>query len=216
MGAQGRFFGRWMLPVYPALCVLAAYAAVAAADALRRAPRGGPRRDHGAAVRAGRAGERARRPRAGPRGHACGGARVDRRARARGRAGWWSSRSCPPRGATRSGGRSSRSSGPSRPTRSGCARAASTATATRATAGSIVGRHQKERGLKAGLTQWRRYYARAGRASEETVTFSPFAEGAEPVRFLLRHSFNYRPRAYERPGPVVEIHRLRDCTPAVG
>ena len=35
MGAQGRFFGRWLLPIYPALCVLAGYAAVVAADALR-------------------------------------------------------------------------------------------------------------------------------------------------------------------------------------
>ena len=36
MGAQGRFFGRWLMPIYPALCVLAAIAAVAAADLLRR------------------------------------------------------------------------------------------------------------------------------------------------------------------------------------
>ena len=28
MGAQGRFFGRWLLPMYPALCVLAGYAVV--------------------------------------------------------------------------------------------------------------------------------------------------------------------------------------------
>src|SRR3712207_7863521 len=28
MGAQGRFFGRWLLPIYPALCVLAGYALV--------------------------------------------------------------------------------------------------------------------------------------------------------------------------------------------
>jgi hypothetical protein len=48
------------------------------------------------------------------------------------------------------------------------------------------------------------------------VTFSPFAEGAEPVPFSYDKSFNYEPRAYERPGPVVEIHRLRDCTPAIG
>jgi len=48
------------------------------------------------------------------------------------------------------------------------------------------------------------------------VTFSPYAEGAEPVRFSYDKSFNYQPRAFERPGPVVEIHRLRGCTPRVG
>jgi hypothetical protein len=39
MGTQGRFFARWLLPVYPLLALLAAYAAVRAADAVRRAPR---------------------------------------------------------------------------------------------------------------------------------------------------------------------------------
>ena len=34
MGTQERFFGRWLLPVYPMLCLLAAWAAVAAATAL--------------------------------------------------------------------------------------------------------------------------------------------------------------------------------------
>ena len=36
MGAQGRYFGRWLLPAYPVLCVLAGYGAVALATALRR------------------------------------------------------------------------------------------------------------------------------------------------------------------------------------
>ena len=35
MGAQDRFFARWMLPVYPLLCLLAAWAAVETADRLR-------------------------------------------------------------------------------------------------------------------------------------------------------------------------------------
>ena len=43
MGAQGRFFGRWLLPAYPALAVLAGYAVVAAAQAIgsRRGRRAG-------------------------------------------------------------------------------------------------------------------------------------------------------------------------------
>ena len=38
MGAQGRFFGRWLLPAYPTLCVLAGYAVVALADAADAPP----------------------------------------------------------------------------------------------------------------------------------------------------------------------------------
>jgi 4-amino-4-deoxy-L-arabinose transferase-like glycosyltransferase len=33
MGVQGRYFGRWLMPVVPMICVLAAYTAVRAADA---------------------------------------------------------------------------------------------------------------------------------------------------------------------------------------
>src|SRR4051794_17379952 len=36
MGTQERFFGRWLLPVFPIMCVLAAWAIVRAADALSR------------------------------------------------------------------------------------------------------------------------------------------------------------------------------------
>jgi hypothetical protein len=40
MGTQDRFFARWMLPVYPLICLLAAYAGVTAAEwALMRLPR---------------------------------------------------------------------------------------------------------------------------------------------------------------------------------
>ena len=35
LGLQDRFFARWILPVYPLLCLLAAWAAI---EALRRAP----------------------------------------------------------------------------------------------------------------------------------------------------------------------------------
>jgi hypothetical protein len=39
MGTQERFFGRWLLPVFPFVCLLAAYAAIALADRLgRRVP----------------------------------------------------------------------------------------------------------------------------------------------------------------------------------
>jgi Dolichyl-phosphate-mannose-protein mannosyltransferase len=40
VGSQERFFGRWLLPIFPILCVLAAYAVVRAADAAARRGRG--------------------------------------------------------------------------------------------------------------------------------------------------------------------------------
>ncbi len=43
------------------------------------------------------------------------------------------------------------------------------------------------------------------------MTFSPYRQGQGPVRFSYDDSFNYRPSAFERPGPVVEIHHLADC-----
>jgi hypothetical protein len=36
MGLQGRYFGRWLLPIFPILCLLAAYFTLRAADALAR------------------------------------------------------------------------------------------------------------------------------------------------------------------------------------
>ena len=40
MGLQGRYFGRWLMPVVPIICILAAYTAIAAADTLAsRLPR---------------------------------------------------------------------------------------------------------------------------------------------------------------------------------
>ena len=100
---------------------------------------------------------------------------------------------------------------PSRPTRSGCGCATSRRTARGGYCFVVVGSTQKGRGLKAGLRSSRRYYAALDEASEETVTFSPYRDGADPVEFSYDFSFNYAPRAFERPGPVVEIHRLRDC-----
>ena len=40
MGTQERFFGRWLMPVFPIVCLLAAYAALELADCGARAPAG--------------------------------------------------------------------------------------------------------------------------------------------------------------------------------
>ena len=41
--------------------------------------------------------------------------------------------------------------------------------------------------------------------------FSPYDDPDDGVPFNFDLSFNYYPPEYERPGPVVRIHRLRDC-----
>ena len=215
MGAQGRFFGRWLLPVYPALCVLAAYAAVVAADRLRA--------HRGWAL-------------AGIAALLCvqgllASVHVDRvlgREDTRTEALRWIDGHVPPRARVvvepfvPASWREAldRPIWPvERPFQAYEKRLRVRRIARYAEDGYcwvVVGSHQKERGLKAGLRASRRYYAALDAASAETVTFSPYAAGADPVRFSYDSSFNYRPRAYERPGPVVEIHRLRDCTPTVG
>jgi 4-amino-4-deoxy-L-arabinose transferase-like glycosyltransferase len=75
----------------------------------------------------------------------------------------------------------------------------------------VVGSHQKDRGLAAGLKNAKAYYRALDRASAEVVRFSPYRKGADPVPFSYDFSFNYEPSAYERPGPLIEIHRLRNC-----
>ena len=75
----------------------------------------------------------------------------------------------------------------------------------------VVTSFQKERALKAGLRGARAYYARLAAASAQTVTFSPYRRGARPVEFSYDASYDGRSRAFHRPGPVVEIHRLRGC-----
>jgi len=208
MGAQGRFFGRWLLPMYPALCVLAAYAVVTLSA--RRA-----------AVLAGLTALVCVQG-------ALAAVHVDRllgREDTRAQALAWIDANVPAgapvvvepfvpdswRAAL------DRPVWPvERPYQAYEKRLRVRRIDRYRERGHcwvIVGSTQKERGLKAGLTSSRNYYRALDDASEETVTFSPFARGADPVEFSYDASFNYRPGAYERPGPVIEIHRLRDCTP---
>ena len=43
MGVQGRYFGRWLMPIVPLICVLAAYAALRLSELIAsRVPRAGP------------------------------------------------------------------------------------------------------------------------------------------------------------------------------
>jgi hypothetical protein len=60
------------------------------------------------------------------------------------------------------------------------------------------------------------YYERLEREADVLRRFSPYDEGAEPEPFHFDHSFSYYPTAYNRPGPVTTIYRLRDCDQAYG
>jgi hypothetical protein len=220
MGAQGRFFGRWMLPAYPALCVLAGYAVVAAAEAAG-SWRG---RTAGVAVALGLSALLcAQGVRAAVHVDTVLG-REDTREQAR----RWLAANVPPRARVvvepfvpafyrqRLGLRLYPVERPFQAYEKRLRVRHIDRYRERGYCWVIVGSHQKERGLKAGLRSSRNYYRALDAESERTVTFSPFASGADPVPFSYDSSFNYRPGAYERPGPVVEVHRLRGCVPAVG
>jgi hypothetical protein len=60
------------------------------------------------------------------------------------------------------------------------------------------------------------YYRRLAAESDVLRRFSPYDPGAEPEPFDFDLSFNYYPTAYERPGPVATVYRLRDCRQAYG
>jgi hypothetical protein len=76
----------------------------------------------------------------------------------------------------------------------------------------IVGSHQKDRGLKAGLAGARAYYARLAAESDRAEIFDPYRPGWKQPGFNFDMSFDYYPRAFIRPGPLVEVHHLRNCT----
>ena len=218
MGAQARFFGRWLLPAYPALCVLAGYGVVALADAVTRR-----QRRAGAVV-------------AGLAALACAqgllsSVHVDvvlGRTDTREQALRWIDANVPDRArlvvepfVPRSWRAAlERPVYPVERPFQAYEQRLRVRRIERYRRGGycwiVVGSHQRDRGLKAGLRSARNYYAALEAASAGSVTFSPYAAGADPVPFSYDKSFNYQPRAYERPGPVVEIHRLSNCSPAVG
>ena len=57
------------------------------------------------------------------------------------------------------------------------------------------------------------FYRALDRESRVMYRASPFAAGTEPLPFQFDYSFNYYPFAYDRPGPVMTVHRLDDCRP---
>jgi hypothetical protein len=75
----------------------------------------------------------------------------------------------------------------------------------------VVASYQHDRGLNAGFRQARAYYRALGAQSQTVAVFSPYRFGAKPVPFNFDLSFNFVPRAYMRPGPLLQIQRLNGC-----
>jgi hypothetical protein len=213
MGNQGRHFGRWLMPIYPSLAVLAGIAVVAAVDAVRRRP--AVLLALGVAV-------------LGVQGlvqsiHIDGVlARTDTRTLAR---NWMDAHI--PDGAkvvvepfvpgdylTIDATRTFDPFPIKRPFQAYEKKLRPALVEQYRAQGYcwvVVGSHQKDRGLAAGLKNARAYYRALDRASASITRFTPYRRGADPVPFSYDFSFNYEPRAYERPGPLVEIHRLSNC-----
>lgn len=60
------------------------------------------------------------------------------------------------------------------------------------------------------------YYRRLEAEADLVREFSPYEEGADPPDFHFDLSYNYYPTAFERPGPLVKIYELRDCEQQFG
>ncbi|MGI8674066.1 MAG: ArnT family glycosyltransferase [Thermoleophilaceae bacterium] len=60
------------------------------------------------------------------------------------------------------------------------------------------------------------YYRRLERESDLVMALDPYRPGAEPVDFHFDLSYNYYPRAFERPGPAIRVYRLSRCAQGFG
>jgi hypothetical protein len=242
MGTQQRFFGRWLLPVFPLVCLLAAYAMVRLAGmAAARVPALGPTLGACAVV------------------VLCGQgvvfsmhdgivlSRDDTRNATRD----WLVANVPPRGKivvepvvpdawatdigrpsplTANGARwvkfaTSRSNinndGSSSP---GPGRIVNVEDYERTLVPALVDRYEREGFcyVVTGSTQRGRaeaqpavvpravaYYRELERRADLVYEASPYRSGSGPVAFSFDWSFDYYPLAYRRPGPLMQVYRLR-------
>ena len=239
MGAQDRFFARWLLPVYPLLCLLAAWGAVALADLVARRARLGPRAAGWGVVAAGVL--------LCAQGlvYSVHNDRVLAREDTRMEVRKWMEKNIPPRSkvvvepvfpdqwATDPGEgaprwikwRTSRSKVNNDGTlRRGKGRVVKLEDYERTTRPELVSSYA--RGgfcwVVTGSTQYGRayrepktvpdalrYYDELRRRGDVVFRASPYDEGAGAVPFSFDFSFNYLPLAYEQPGPEIQVYRLR-------
>ncbi len=72
------------------------------------------------------------------------------------------------------------------------------------------------RSVAAGNPTALAYYDRLRRESTRVFHVSPFRYGAEKQEFDFDRSYNYYSPSYLRPGPEISIYRLDDCTQGYG
>jgi dolichyl-phosphate-mannose-protein mannosyltransferase len=216
LGTQARHFGRWFLPAYPAIVLLAAYAAVRAADAL------GPRRRW---VLPAIAALLVVQGLASTIRVDAVLARTDTRALARS----WILRTVPAKTGmvvepfvpvgwlaqpNRAGTERFRLY-PIKPPFQAYEKTLDPGLIDTYRSGHfcwvVVASHQKQRGLMAKLPGAIGYYQRLNRESDRTQLFDPWRPDSARPGFNFDMSFNYYPEAFMRPGPLVEVHHLRNC-----
>lgn len=75
----------------------------------------------------------------------------------------------------------------------------------------VIGSTQFARALAepAAVPQAIAYYDALAERGERVARFTPYDEGADPPAFNFDWSFDYYPLAYARPGPEIEVYRLR-------
>jgi Dolichyl-phosphate-mannose-protein mannosyltransferase len=60
------------------------------------------------------------------------------------------------------------------------------------------------------------YYKALQQQSKQVLHMSPYKRGAKPVKFNFDLSYNYYPTAFARPGPEIWIYRLNNCKQGYG
>jgi hypothetical protein len=61
-----------------------------------------------------------------------------------------------------------------------------------------------------------KYYDRLERESKLVFQASPYDKGAKPVPLHFDFSYDYYPTAFNRPGPEIKVYRLNNCKQAFG
>jgi hypothetical protein len=56
------------------------------------------------------------------------------------------------------------------------------------------------------------YYAKLKSSADLAYKVAPYKAGAQGVPFSFDFSFDYYPLQYDRPGPEIDVYRLRNCT----